>query len=150
MKNIFKSSNIITILIILSAVTSLYFLWKSVVDIRMRNILDKKTPASITDWQINEKDEGIYFIGVSYNYSVDNKKHEGKTIFSKQKFLNYYAALDTISKLSKQDLMVWYSSKNIHLSTIDYRFQVKNLLYFFIAISVLFYFVLLKNNMIKS
>ena len=143
MKFILRSNYLVIVLIIISSFITFYYMWNAAADLRRLSILDRQAEGIVTRWQINEKKGGKYFIGASYEYDVDGSRHEGVTIFSNFKFLNYYAALDMVKKLSKDKLKVWYSSKNTYLSTLEYRFSAKNTIYFVVSFFVLLYFLFL-------
>jgi hypothetical protein len=150
MKKSFDPSNITTVFILISALVSLFYLCMAGQDIRVNSLLDKKTEAHITRYQIDGDDKGGKFtIGVFYEYFVDNIKYEGQTIFSKRKFLNYYAALDAITKLAKEHPMVSYSSKELSFSKLDHHFKIKNSIYFSISAAVFLYFFMLRRSIKK-
>ena len=150
MKKVFKPSHVTLVFIVISAIVTFFYLWKAGQEIWLSRILDKRTEAHITQWQIDEESKsGKYIIGVFYEYFVDGIKHEGKTIFSKEKFLNYYAAIDAITKLSKMKLDVSYCSNDVHFSKIDHHFKIKDTIYFAISSTVLFYFFILRRGVKK-
>ena len=136
-------------LIFVSGVMMVWFLGKTIKDYRIYKKLDRQTEVEITGWQIDEDNKGAYMIGASYNYQVEDKKIEGKTIFKQRKFLNYYAALDVLTKLAKQKWLVWYSSKNIDISDLEKSFPVKNLIYGFMSAALCFYFIFFGKNIKK-
>lgn len=149
MKRLLKSNLTLFFLIMLSAGVMCFYLSKSIMDVGRYTLLNGRSKAFITGWQIDEEKEGEYIVGATYDFDIDGKKHQGQKMFNERKFFNYYAALDAIIKLSKQDLHVWYSSKNHNLSELNFHFKVKNLVYFFLSFSLLFYFVLIAKRIKK-
>lgn len=151
MKSFFNRSNIIVYLIIISSIVTLNFIWRSAIDLTDHVTLDERTRAKIIEWYIDEDLHRGYVIRASYDFEDKNhNKKQGDTIFTKQKYMNYYAALDGISVLSKKDLKVWYSKKDSKHSELDHSFKIKNLLYLAISLFVLVYFIIMNIRLKKS
>jgi hypothetical protein len=147
MKKLFKENFLWLFFIALSLFSTVFFLSKTIKDYKKYHILDTKAPVEISRWQIDEKKKGYYIIGAAYSYKLNDQQIEGKTRFKNKKFLNYYAALDTLTKLAKQDWYVWYSSKNIHFSDLDKSFPLKYLIYTLLSGSIFVYFLFLRKKM---
>ena len=150
MKSFFKPTNILIFLIALAGAITCNFFWRSAKDIIINMTLDHQVVANEIQWQIDKDINKKYIITAIYNFDDSNKnRHNGKTIFDNKKFINYYAALDGISKLSKRDLIVWYSGKNSQISELEHNFQIKNLIYLGVSVAVLIYFIIINIRMRK-
>lgn len=150
MKKLVSSSSIVLAFILIPGVLSFVYLWKSLIDINLSLKLDKETQSYITRFQIDEEvKKDKFIVGVSYEYYVDGNKYVGKTLFSKRKFLSYFAAMDAINKLSNNPPKVSYSSKDVTFSQLDHHFSFKNSIYFCISFGVLVYFIVLRRSFKK-
>ena len=135
-------------LILLSSFLFVFFAFKTFIDIRAYNKLDRKSKATVASWEINEHGDK-YIVSAVYNYNVDDKTFEGKTFFNKANFLNYYSAFEALAKFAKNDWTVWYNSRNFEESSLEKRLAIKNLLYTSISLSVLVYFLVLRRVLKK-
>ena len=145
MKKIIFTNIIWYFFISLSCFIALWFSSKTFIDIVRYQRLEKIAPIIVTRWEIEEKKEGIFFVGASYKYKVENEDFEGKATFSR-KFFNYHAAFDYLNKLAqKKDLVAWYSKKNVRKATLEKHFPVKNLVYAVVSTAIFIYFIILKN-----
>ena len=150
MKKIFSPDKLLLMFVLISAFVSFFYLFKAFQDIGLNVRLDMRAEANITRWQIEEDGKGSKFIiGAFYEYFLDGVKHEGRTIFNDINFLNYSAALDGVKELSNKKLLASYSSKDVDFSKLDYRFKIKNSVYSFVSLGVLFYFLALRKRMKK-
>jgi hypothetical protein len=140
---------IMSILIVISSILSINYIWKTGEDIRKHKLYDTKTKALPTDWQIHEGKDGFYRIGVIYDYQVENLTHSGRDIYNQEKFLNFSAALDAMTKIAKKDFEIWYSSRNIHFSKVEKQLKIKNLLYFSLSTFVMLYLFFLRKSIKK-
>ncbi len=146
MKKLLTHNIVWYFLIGLSCVVTILFFSKTAFQLSNYTKLNKKTVAKVISWEINEMKDGTYVIGAAYHYFVKDKKFEGKSLFKSKKFVNYYTALDELTKISKNDLKIWYSSKNMSLSDLERPFPVKNLIYTCLTSSICLYFLFLKNK----
>lgn len=146
MKNFLRRNVIWYFLIGLSCAVTVLFLSKTFFQLQAYTKLDKKALAKAISWEINEMKDGSYAIGAAYHYFVKDKKVEGKAMFRSKKFINYYSALDELTKISKNDLKIWYSSKNINHSDLERHFPLKNLIYSCLTSSICLYFFFLKSK----
>jgi hypothetical protein len=138
--------NIWHLLLGLSFAVTFIFLGKTLIQLKTFSKFDKRTLAKANSWEIRELKDGTYVIGAVYQYNVKEKKIDGKGHFKKKKYINYYAALDELTKISKNDLQVWYSSKNIIESNLEKYFPLKSLMYALLSSSIGIYFYILKKK----
>lgn len=139
---------VLKFLIILSALSSLFLLFKAGAEIYRYALFSNTKKADITSWEIDEENSK-FFISAKYIYTIDNRSIDGKTTFYKR-FLNYDAAFSYLQNLSKKNFLAWYSKKDPNMSTIERFFPVKRSIYAALASCVFIYFIFLNKKLIRD
>lgn len=138
--------------LLLPVLLGLSFLWfggKAVFELWSYSRLDKYAPATILDWQIEEKGSRAHILG-TYTFEVQGKAYQGKTQFREPTFLNKPAAGGQLDEWKIHDWSVWYSSKNPEYSSLQKLFPYKDLIYGLLVMGVSGYFFLLNGKLFRA
>ena len=124
---------------------SIFFLGKTFFEAKNFHKFDKKIEAKVIRWEIDKGKKGKFKISAIYEYDIEGKKINGKTIFNKN-FNNYPSAFSELNHLAKKKWKVWYSSKDDNISSLEKNFPTKHCVYSIISIAVLLYFSLFQKK----
>ncbi len=92
---------------------------------------------SAMHWQIQEKSDTAFVVKADYTFTIQQQAFEGSTAWTKEPYLNRYAAEQAIKLMTGEHWQVWYDQHNPHRSSLQKQFPIKE------CLSALFLWVLL-------
>jgi hypothetical protein len=104
-------------------------------------MLTKTAPAAMIDWNIVSISSDEYVFETKYSFFVDNSLVKGEMRWKKPIFRNYWSAEEDLKQRVKLDWLVWYSPSNVHHSSLQKNFPIKECLTTGALWVLLFYFL---------
>ncbi len=133
--------NASSLLVWVAGLITAYFLLSAALDLWGYLRLEKKSIATVEQWEVIEKSSSQFALKASYTFHVQGQIYNGKTTFSKPYHLNRLSAEKQIKIYTAQEWPVWYQPSHPKNSSIEHIFPVKKCLYSLIVLGIFFYFV---------
>ena len=130
--------------IIFLSIFFLVFLWHgagaSYQLYKYSSLTEKTTPIEI-EWTLNKKASDLFYVHAQYIFNVGSSKIVGNTDFLNISYKSPEACMAVIQENSKKKWLVWYSSNNIQISTLQKSFPWKESIYSIILLFLMLYFI---------
>ena len=135
------------VLIVVAALISLYF-WTLTAKIAIANYhLNRKTPARVIQWEVEEKGCDQFVLNAHYTFEIDGKVYHGKTLFAKPAYLNSSSAIAAIrEKAQGKFRTAWFDRGNPTRSSMEKVSPKGVLLRAIISTMVLVYFIVFSSK----
>lgn len=107
--------------------------------------LNRKVPAVVDEWMIEELPKGRFGIAARYHYSFRGQEYSAKTLFKRPYYLNPETAEGALPKWKMHSWSTWVSVSHPANATMQKLFPFQTAVHFLIAGGVLLYFLVLRR-----
>lgn len=131
------------IALLLPVIIFFLYAYKTINEINIYLLLNDYIKANFERCEIKNDKRNKCDVVAFYHFKIDDKIFTNRYLF-KKKFLNSITAKEYIENFSKNDLTIWFNTKNPNISSIEKKFPIKNCVYITIVFAVFIYFLILK------
>lgn len=103
--------------------------------------LNKAQKIEVSQWEAEEVKPGQFALIAHFAFEMSGKKYSRRFQFPKPIYPNPYLAKDQIEGWKQSQWWVWYNAKNPAKFSLQKSFPLKQGIYFFICLFLLFYFL---------
>ena len=104
--------------------------------------LNEQTLTKSMEWDVVSNSDDDFVPRVMYSYEVDQKLYQGQEFWNTH-YLNDWAAKESINRLNKKPLVVWYDFDHPKISSLQKKFPYKESFYTVFLWMLGFYFYFL-------
>jgi hypothetical protein len=103
--------------------------------------LTRETSPLSIQWTVKVLSDDEYAVNGAYAFLVEGKTIQGETLFKDETFMNPWAAEASVQKFSGKSWKVWYQPSNLHHSTLQKKFPLKECSSAGVLLALLLYFI---------
>ncbi len=111
--------------------------------------LNARAQAQVLHWQVQELSSSRFALEAEYQFKLNGKTHNGKTIIENPQFLNRFAAENYMVINSSKSWVAWYRSSDPSYSSLEKILPKKKCLQALLTIGVFIYFFFAKSLLVK-
>src|ERR1043165_715279 len=110
------------ILLVASGAIALWFSASSAAGLWKFFRLNARTPAEVSHWQVQKLSPSRFALEAQYQFKLNGKTYNGKTIIENPQFLNRFAAENYMVINSSKIWQAWYRSSDPSYNSLEKHF----------------------------
>lgn len=136
-------------LVLLGAVSSIYFSYRLSEDLFFYCSLTKQAEAHISRWEVKEV-QGKFIVRAAYSFELENSLRTGSSAVDGAWYLNEAAAVGDLREKANRQWLVWFDPSSPSISSIEKSFPKGLLFRTVVCYAVFVWFVIFFKKILTT